>query len=155
MTAKEREAYRRVWRRAQQDPSLERAPNYWEIAASKNLYVDARTARDPECRLLLRLVSETRNIMRENTILVAKAWPVIIREDGLCPSVAGACGSLFAPAYGERLRPDQCFALQGIPVEERPTEACPEDLYMLAEQASPLPVLGSVLWVVVGLLIAP
>jgi DNA-cytosine methyltransferase len=99
---------------------LKTAPSYWYVARARNLQVDSRIANNARIRNLLDAHAKCCNIMSSNILLdVSQSVERTgLREDGTAPTLTTTCGSLYSPCRGMCMTPRQCFALQGIPLDQ-------------------------------------
>ena len=149
----QRKEYLRLWRRVRQDRFLKRAPNYWELARLRGLTAPISVTASPRIRQLLKTLSEHRNLMKEDVLVDTSqsARRVRIRADGVAMALTHSCGSIFAPYFGEFLSPQQCLALQGVDPQMLPSEGVSQAaLYSMAGMGMSCPVVGSLMYAVMG-----
>ena len=150
---KQMRKYLGTWRTVKKDNALKAPPNYYQLAALKEMRVPSVIQDSPRVRSCLVAWSSAQNLFVENAICnssqaVDRTRP---RFDGLVPTLTSTCGRLFALKYGCFLSPRQVFALQGFDPNTLPHKDFTEtSLFMLAGMGMTAPVIGSIMMAVVG-----
>lgn len=136
---KARDSFLKMLRRVKKKPDLKIVPTYWSLAESRGLRVPVRVAKSPRIRHLLDAHASCCNVMSGDVLLdiSQSVERVALRTDGTTPTLTTTCGSLFSPSRGVCLSPAQCFALQGLRLDDYVTASdfADADLYSMAGMA--------------------
>lgn len=99
---------------AMKQPTLQKVPDYFELAARQSLATSK--IKSPRERCLLNLLSQMHCLMLDGVVidLSQSFHRARYRVDGCTPTLTAQCSRLYLPACAHFLSAAQCLALQGI-----------------------------------------
>ena len=154
---KMRRSHLQNWRRVKKDAKLKEPPRYLDLLKMKGIAMQPNTQFTQREVATVETLSRTRNVMAKNVVFDASQNidRAGLRDDGLVPTLTRGCSKIFVPSIGMNLSAAQCLSLQGFDVTRLGlSEFSDEELFSLCGNAMTVPVIGTILWAMLGVVSA-